>query len=118
MESVAQAKIEGMKTWVSSDKKINTASIFVENNLKNSKKTAGFGGEMGEGMSWGKASQEFKCKDSEIVKRVSHLPLPFIASIVIDSETDGKGGVVQVVMEIRPIPVEKPGQLEQQKKVA
>ena len=105
MDMFAQGKIMGYKFWVSADKQLDVGSVFLESTLKNSKKH-GYGGENGEGFSRGVATHEYKCHDSAVIKKIKHLECPFTAQLVIDSETDGKGVATQVVMDIRPTPVE------------
>ncbi|CAG4883764.1 conserved protein of unknown function [Georgfuchsia toluolica] len=102
MEMITQGKVTGFKWWKSADKQLDVGTLYLESNLKNSKKD-GFGGENGEGFAKGYASAPIKCASAEVVKKIKHLETPFSAEIVIDQETDGAGGVVQVCMDVRPM---------------
>jgi hypothetical protein len=101
MEMQAMGKVTGFKCWKNDEDGIDSGSIFVEANLKNSSKV-NFG-KNNEGLAKGYASQEYKTRGSELIRRLAKVECPFTAQLVIEQETDGKGGLTQVVIDCRPV---------------
>lgn len=51
----------------------------------------------------GTTTAELRVPDAECIKRIAHLPLPALFDIAIEQMSDGKNGIKQVVMDVRPI---------------
>lgn len=100
MEMQAIGKVTGFKCWKNDEDGIDSGTIFIEANLKNSSKESY--GKNAEGFAKGYASQEYKTRGSELIRRMQKLEPPFTAQLVIEQETDGKGGLNQVIIDCRP----------------
>lgn len=88
----AEATIRGAKMFkdVLDGKQIDSGKLFVEVMLKASDNAFGMCTEM------------MKCKDSEVVRSIRHLPFPFIAEMDVEM-VSGSKGTEQVVMAVRPV---------------
>ena len=92
MQMTMQGKVTGIK-WFKSNidgQEIDSCTIFVESRLK---------GDNAKGY----ASQSFKWGKSENAKRLAHLEFPIVAEVIVENETDGRGGLSQVVVDVRPV---------------
>lgn len=116
MEMQAIGKVTGFKCWKNDEDKIDSGTIFVEASLKHSS-LASYG-KNGEGLAKGYASMEYKTRGSELIRRLAKLECPFTANLVIEQETDGKGGLTQIVIDCRPAQPDRPAQPAQEKKAA
>jgi hypothetical protein len=113
MESQSTGKITGFKCWKNDEDGIDSGSVFVEAALKHSSKDSY--GKNREGFAKGYASQEYKTRGSELIRRLAKLECPFTATILIEQETDGKGGITQIITDVRPVQPQRPGQPGEQK---
>jgi len=103
MQMQGQGKITGFKWFVGSlddGKAIDSGTIFVESALKGSDKDSTAGGK---GYARGYASQSFRCTSAAVVKRIQHLETPFSATLIIESQTDGRGEKSEIVVDVRPL---------------
>ena len=104
MEMIGRGKVTGFKWYVGSmddGKAIDSGTIYLESNLKNSDKVDGYSG--GKGFSKGYATQPYRCTSAAVIKRIQHLETPFSAELVIESQTDGRGEKSEVLIDIRPL---------------
>ena len=101
MEMQAIGKVTGFKCWKNDEDGIDSGTIYIEANLKNSSK--GSYGKNAEGFAKGYASQEYKTRGSELIRRLQKLECPFTANLMIEQETDGKGGLNQVIIDCKPV---------------
>lgn len=115
MEMQAIGKVTGFKCWKNDEDKIDSGTIYIEANLKNSSKESY--GKNAEGFAKGYASQEYKTRGSDLIRRLVKLECPFTAQLVIEQETDGKGGLNQVILDCKPVQPERfvPPHVEQKK---
>lgn len=93
MEMKAKATVRGAKMFqgrMDDGKQIDSGTLFVEVNLKESENA------------FGMCTEAMKCKDSTLVKGISHLTFPFIAELSIVMESAGSKGMVQKVVGIKP----------------
>lgn len=51
----------------------------------------------------GTTTAEMRVPDAECIKRIAHLPLPSLFDLEIEQMSDGKGGIKQVVTDVRPV---------------
>ena len=116
MEMQAIGKVTGFKCWKNDEDKIDSGTIYIESNLKNSSKESY--GKNAEGFAKGYASQEYKTRGSDLIRRMAKLECPFTAQLVIEQETDGKGGLTQIVLDCRPVQPERSAGPAEQKKAA
>ena len=116
MEMQAIGKVTGCKCWKNDEDKIDSGTIFVEASLKHS--SLGSYGKNAEGLAKGYASMEYKTRGSELIRRLAKLECPFTAQLVIEQETDGKGGLTQIVLDCRPVQPERSAGPAEQKKAA
>lgn len=101
MEMKALGKITGFKCWKNDEDGIDSGTIYVEAPLKNSTKESY--GKNSEGLAKGYASQEYKTRGSDLIRRLHKLECPFTAEFLIEQETDGKGGLTQIIIDVRPV---------------
>ena len=116
MEIQGIGKITGFKCWKNDEDGIDSGTIYVEAPLKNSSKE-GYG-KNNEGLAKGYASQEYKTRGSDLIRRLAKLECPFTANFMIEQETDGKGGLTQIITDVRPVQPHRPGQPSGEQKVA
>lgn len=57
-----------------------------------------------DGTAFGYITEEFKCRDSEVIKAIKNLPCPFSAELDIVMESTGKKRV-EIVEAIKPVSV-------------
>lgn len=95
MEMKAQATVRGAKMFRGSlddGKAIDSGTLFVEVNLKESENA------------FGMCTEPVKCKDSSIIEGIKHNTFPFIAELTIVNESTGKGaGMQQKIVGVKPI---------------
>ncbi len=107
MEFTARLKILGFKAWKAPNKDtgeiIDSGKIYAEVALKHSSKESY--GENDAGFSKGFMTQEYKCTDSSVVRKIKTVAPPFFASVNIDQEFDGTN-ITQIVLDIKPEPVD------------
>lgn len=101
MEMIGLGKITGFKAWKSNEDGIDSGKIYIESGLKNSGKESY--GQNAEGFAKGYASQEYSTRGTELLRRIKHLECPFTANFTIEQETDGKGNVTQVIVDVKPV---------------
>lgn len=96
MQSTKQGKVTGLKSFKGNidGQDMDSCTVFVEAKLK---------GENSKGY----ASQSYKWGKSENAKKISHLEFPFVAEILVEDVTDGRGGFSQEVIDVRPIARQK-----------
>lgn len=92
MQSTKQGKVTGMKAFKGNidGQEIDGCTIFVEAKLK---------GESSRGY----ASQPFKWGKSANGLKISHLEFPFVAEMVVEDVTDGRGASSQEIIDVRPV---------------
>ena len=92
MQVTMQGKVTGMKSFKGTidGEDIDSCTVFVEAVLK------------GEG-SKGYASQKYAWGKSENAKKLSHLEFPFVAEVICENVTDGRGSAQLRVIDIRPV---------------
>lgn len=98
---MARFKVVGFKRFEGNldGKNIDSGKLFCEVRLDDSRN-----GE--KQFSKGVCTEELRLPSSELVKRIQHLPVPFMADI--DTERVGNGKEVrEVVLDVRPIEVPK-----------
>ena len=95
MEMKAQATIRGAKMFrgqLDDGKPINSGTLFVEVNLKESDNA------------FGMRTEDMKCSGAEVVESVKHLTFPFLAELTIVMESSGgKNGMQQKVIAVKPL---------------
>ncbi|WP_217907184.1 hypothetical protein [Massilia sp. BJB1822] len=94
MEMKAQATIRGAKMFrgrMDDGKQIDSGTLFVEVNLKESENA------------FGMCTEAMKCKDASIVEGLKHLTYPFIAELSIVMESSGSKGMQQKVIGVKPV---------------
>lgn len=101
MELQGLGKITGFKAWTNKDDGIDSGTIYVESPLKYSSSVTY--GKNQEGIAKGYASQEYKTRGSDLVRRLAKLECPFTAQFTVEQETDGKGSLTQVILDVRPV---------------
>lgn len=102
---IATGKVTGFKAWKDPESGIDSGKVYIESSLKNSSKASY--GDKQQGFAKGYASQEYNCRDTEVVQRIRHLETPFSAQFTVEQETDGKGNLTQVIIDLKPIKMEK-----------
>jgi len=93
MQVKAQATVRGAKMFkgtMDDGKAIDSGKLFVEVVLKESDNA------------FGMCTEAMKCKNSEVVQSIKHLPFPFIAEIDIDM-VSGTKGMEQIIVAVKPI---------------
>lgn len=95
MEMKAQVTVRGAKMFRGSlddGKAIDSGTLFVEVNLKESDN------------SFGMCTEAMRCKDSSIVEGIKHNSFPFIAELTIVMESAGNSkGMQQKVVAVKPL---------------
>jgi len=92
MQSSKQGKVTGMKAFKGNidGQEIDGCTIFVEAKLK---------GESSRGY----ASQPYKWGKAVNAEKIKHLELPFVAEMVVEDVTDGRGASSQEIIDVRPL---------------
>jgi hypothetical protein len=84
-------------------KALDSGKVFVEVNLDSTRNSeTQFGA--------GTVTEELRLPSAEHVRRIKHLPLPFMADLDVQRVSNGKVSK-EVVMDIRPIDLAKPAQV-------
>lgn len=99
---MARFKVVGFKRFQGSmdGKPIDSGKLYIEIKLDDSRNSA-------QQFARGVFTEELRLPSSELVKRIEHLPLPFLAEI--DTERVGNGRESrEVVLDVRPVDVVKP----------
>lgn len=97
-------KVVGLKRFEGSmdGKNIDSGKLFVELALDDTRN----GKDM---FSKGITVEEIRLQDSEIIKRLEHIPLPFEAHIITKRVSNGTKSR-EVVLDVRPVEAVKPVQ--------
>ena len=92
MQSSKQGKVTGMKAFKGNinGKELDGCTIFVEAKLK---------GESSRGY----ASQPYRWGKAENAEKIKHLEFPFVAEMVVEDVTDGRGASSQEIIDVRPV---------------
>lgn len=92
MQSSKQGKVTGMKAFKGNidGQEIDGCTIFVEAKLK---------GESSRGY----ASQPYKWGKAVNAEKIKHLEFPFVAEMVVEDVTDGRGASSQEIIDVRPL---------------
>lgn len=99
---MARFKVVGFKRFQGSmdGKPIDSGKLYIEIKLDDSRNGP-------QQFAKGVFTEELRLPSSELVKRIEHLPLPFLADI--DTERVGNGRESrEVVLDVRPVDVVKP----------
>lgn len=95
-----KVKVVGAKRWKGTldGKAVDSAKVFIEVKLDGSRNgdrdgTSAFAG--------GVCTEELKCP-SDAIKRVEHIPFPYMAEVDTERVSNGRD-VREVVIDIRPI---------------
>lgn len=94
---MARFKIVGIKRFAGrvDGNNIDSGKLFVECKLDDTRNSS-------DQLAKGVFTEELRLPSSELVKRIEHLPLPFIADI--DTERVGNGKQSrEVVLDVRPV---------------
>jgi len=116
MQIQARVRVTGGRFWKAPNQDtgemIDSGKLYFETSVKNSSKESY--GANDAGWSFGVMGMEYKCANSDVVRKIKALNLPasFFAIVTLEQETDGDK-IFQVVLDVKPeaSPDLKPGQI-------